>query len=135
VIVADTTLIACFTVHNVQADLADAIYEADPDWTAPILWRSELRNVIVKYMKHAGMSMDSAILALESAEETISGHDYHMSSERVLELAMASQCTAYACEYVLLAQDLGVSLVTADRQLLGEFPETAVSFEKFLKKS
>ena len=55
-------------------------------------------------------------------------------SEKILELAAQSKCTAYDCEYVALAQDLGVPLVTTDKQILRAFPKTAVSMEKFVKK-
>jgi len=46
---------------------------------------------------------------------------------------LASDCSAYDCEYVALAQDLDVPLVTTDRQVLREFPKIAVSLEKFVK--
>ena len=59
---------------------------------------------------------------------------YNVSSEKVLELACDSGCTAYDCEYVALAQELGVPLVTTDKQVLRAFPKTAVSLEKFAKK-
>jgi predicted nucleic acid-binding protein len=133
VIVADATLIAYFAVRNEQSELADAVCEADAVWVAPMLWRSEFRNALVKYMQHAGMSLGSALLALQSAEEIMGGREYRVSSEQVLELAAQSECTAYDCEYVALAQDLGVPLVTADRQILREFPKIAVSLEKFVK--
>jgi predicted nucleic acid-binding protein len=58
---------------------------------------------------------------------------YDVSSEKVLELAMQSNCSAYDCEYVALAQDLGVPLVTADKQILKAFPKIAISMEKFVK--
>jgi predicted nucleic acid-binding protein len=51
-----------------------------------------------------------------------------------LELATRSKSSSYDCEYVALAQDLGVKLVTTDKQILREFPKTAVSLEKFAKK-
>ncbi len=132
-IVADATLIAYFAVRNEQSELADAVCETDAVWVAPMLWRSEFRNALVKYMQHAGMSLGSALLALQSAEEIMGGREYRVSSEQVLELAAQSECTAYDCEYVALAQDLGVPLVTADRQILREFPKIAVSLEKFVK--
>jgi len=49
----------------------------------------------------------------------------------VLELAVRSRCTAYDCEFVALAKQLGVPLVTSDRQVLAAFPETAVSPDAF----
>lgn len=133
-IVADTSLITQFAVRNEQSELADAVCETDAAWAAPLLWRSEFCNALVKYMQHAGMSQESALLALRSAEDIMGGREYRVSSERVLELAMRSKCTAYDCEYVALAEDLTVPLVTADKQLLRAFPKIAVSLEKFAKQ-
>jgi len=133
VIIADTSLIACLAIRNENAELAGAVCEADPVWAAPVLWRSEFRHALVKYVQSAGMSLDEALRALQLAEEIVGGREYQVSSERVLELAARSKCTGYDCEYVALAQDLGVPLVTADRQILKAFPKTAVSLEKFAK--
>jgi predicted nucleic acid-binding protein len=134
VIVADANLIAYFAFRDANSELADAVIETDPVWVAPLLWRSELRSALTKYIRFAGMSLDAALVALRSAEEVIGGREYRVSSEQVLELAVRSKCTAYDCEYVVLAQDLKVTLVTADKQVLRAFPKTAVSLEKFAKK-
>lgn len=133
-IVADATLIAYFAVRDERNSvLADAVCEADAVWAAPLLWRSEVRNVLVKYTNHFGMSLESALLAFHTAEEIIAGREYRVSTKDVLELAESSKCTAYDCEYVALAQDLGVPLVTADKQLQKAFPKIAVALEKFAK--
>jgi predicted nucleic acid-binding protein len=126
-------LIAYFGIRDANSELADAVFETDPVWVAPLLWRSEFRNTLVKYIRHAGMSQEAALVALRLVEETIGGREYRVSSEKVLELAVQSGCTAYDCEYVALAQDLGVPLVTADKQVLRAFPKTAVSLKKFVK--
>lgn len=130
-VVADTNLIAYFVIRDERSELADAIFEADPVWVAPLLWRSELRSALAEYIRHAGMSLEAALVALHSAEEVIGGREYRVSSELVLELAVRSKCTVYDCEYVALAQELGVPLVTADRQILRAFPKMAVALEKF----
>jgi len=54
------------------------------------------------------------------------------NSNRVLALAANSSCTAYDCEYVALAEQLGIKLVTADKQLIKAFPDIAVSLEDFV---
>jgi predicted nucleic acid-binding protein len=134
VIVADTSLIARFVVHNEQSELAEAVCERDSVWAAPLLWRSEFRNLLVEYVQHAGLSAEAALLAWASAEEIMGGREYGVSSDRVLELAVRSGGTAFACEYVALAQDLGVPLVTTDERILRAFPKIAVSPERFLRK-
>jgi len=56
-------------------------------------------------------------------------------SAKVLTTAVASRCSAYDCEFVVLAEDLGVKLVTTDRQVLNAFPKRAVSIRQFLERS
>jgi len=134
VIIADTSLIACLAIRNENAELAGAVCAADPVWAAPVSWRSEFRQALVKCVRSAGMPLDEAMRALQLAEEVMGGREYQVSSGRVLELAARSKCTGYDCEYVALAQDLGVPLVTADPQILKAFPKTAVSMDKFARK-
>lgn len=133
-IVADASLITSFAVRDQHSELADAVCAADALWVAPLLWRSEVLSALVQYMQRAGMSLKTARLALHSAEEVIGGREYRVSSDQVLELAARSKCPAGDCEYVALAQELDVPLVTADKQLLRVFPRTAVSLQKFAKE-
>lgn len=132
-IVADTNLIAYFSIHTEGSALAEAVCAADSVWVAPLLWRSEYRATLLKYVRHAGMSFEAAISSLRLAEETVAGREYSVDARKVLELAYQSKCSAYDCEYVALALDLGVPLVTTDKQVLKAFPKTAVAMEKFVK--
>ena len=49
-----------------------------------------------------------------------------MDSRSVLGLVNESPCSAYDCEYVALAMQLGTNLVTMDKQVLRAFPDVAV---------
>ena len=133
-IVTDANLLVFFAVRDERSELVAAVYEVDSVWVAPLLWRSEMRSALMKYVNHAGMSVESAVLAFHAVEEIIGGREYRVSSERVFELAAQSKCTAYDCEYVALAEELGVPLVTADKQLLKAFPKIAVSLAEFAKR-
>ena len=133
-IVADAAVIAGLTISSEHSALAEAAYEADAEWAAPALWLSEYRDTLAKYMQRKSMSLESALLSLRSAEEIIGERQYQVASEKVLALAASSRCTAYDCEYVALAQDLKVLLVTTDKQLLRAFPRVAVSLEQFVRQ-
>jgi predicted nucleic acid-binding protein len=52
---------------------------------------------------------------------------HRFCSQRVLDLVRDSACTAYDCEFVALAFQLGVNLLTMDKKLLREFPGCAVA--------
>lgn len=133
-IVADANLIAHLTIRSEFSPLTEAVYAADADWAAPLVWLSEYRNTLAKYLQQQTMSVESALLSLRSAEEVIGGRTYNVSSEQILSLVKSSGCTAYSCEYVALALDMEVPLVTTDKQILKAFPKAAVSLEKFAKK-
>ena len=133
-IVTDTNVIVYLALGNERSELAEAAFEKDPIWVAPLLWRSEICQALAKYVQFAGMSLDDAILALHTAEEFVDPAEYKVSTEKVLRLAARTRCTAYDCEFVVLATDLAVPLVTTDKQLLQAFPKIAVSLEKFAKR-
>ena len=133
-IVADTNLIAYFSIHTEHSAQAEAVCAVDSVWVAPLLWRSEFRATLLKYIRHAGMGYEAAISSLRLAEEAVGGREYSVDARKVLELAYRSNCSAYDCEFVALAQDLGVELVTTDKQVLKAFPEVAVSLGDFAKK-
>ncbi len=130
-IVADTNLIAYFLIPGDRTDLAQAAFRRDPAWIAPALWRSELRSVVARYMRHRGTTLAQAMHILDLAEDLVAG-EYHVSSLDVLELTQASNCSAYDCELVALALAHRLPLVTADKKLVKAFPDDAVSLPDFV---
>jgi len=93
---------------------------------APRLWRSEMRNALGGAIRHGRLDARSARQAQTSAEDFVARNEMEPASEVVFDLVDASTCTAYDCEFVALALQLGVPLVTCDRQILRDFPEVAV---------
>jgi len=62
------------------------------------------------------------------------GREYEVASFQVMELVASSDCSAYDCEFVALAGDLGTPLVTVDRKILKEFPQIAISLDEYIEK-
>lgn len=133
-IVADTNVIAYFLIAGDRSEEAEQARLIDPEWVAPVLWRSEFNNVLALYMRKKLLSREDAIALAEEADALMGENEYEVPSYRVLELADTSGCSAYDCEFVVVAQDLDVSLVTVDKKLLASFPEVAISLTDFVKE-
>ena len=130
-IVVDTNIIGYLFLSSERSFLAECAFKKDGKWTAPIIWRSELRNVLVLYIRKNIIGLEHAQGIMNGALELMMGHEYEVSSYEVLRLASESKCSAYDCEFIATANDLKVPLITVDRQLLREFPAVAVSLTAF----
>jgi predicted nucleic acid-binding protein len=133
VIVADSNLIAYFVIPGPKLGEAQAVLRKDDVWAAPVLWRSEFRNILALYLRQGHIHLAAALQYMAEAESLLVDHESEVESAPVLAIANSSGCTAYDCEFVHLAQSLGVPLVTADKKVLREFPGLAVSLEDFVK--
>ena len=131
-IVADVNLVAYLVLGGSGQVLAQLVLKRDPVWAAPVLWRSEFLNVLAAYMRQRNLSVSDAWRAHGLAGQLFAGQEFTVPGERVLELVAASTCSAYDCEYVALAGELDVPLITADRQVLRAFPERAISPKDFV---
>jgi len=132
-IVVDTNVIGYLFLSNEQSLSAEQALKKDSEWAAPILWRSEFRNVLALYLRKNLVTLQQAQSIMNGALELLRGREYEVSSYEVLRLASESKCSAYDCEFITAANDLKVSLVTVDRQLLREFPTVAVSLNSFIE--
>ena len=131
-IVADTNLLVHLLLPGERGAVADEVFQRDPEWVAPLLWRSEFRNVLAKQIRRGTMALAEALQVTENAERRMIGCEFLVPSAPVLSLATVSGCSAYDCEFVALAQLLNVRLLTADRQVLTAFPGIAISPEGFI---
>jgi len=131
VIVVDTNVIAYFLLPGEHTEQAERVFHRDPVWAAPLLWRSEFRNVLAVYMRQGRLLLEHALQLMDKAEILMQEREYEVSSVRVLSLVAGTRCSAYDGEFVVLAQDLGLSLVTSDARLLAEFPATAIAMDLF----
>ncbi|MCP4639365.1 MAG: type II toxin-antitoxin system VapC family toxin [bacterium] len=132
-IVVDTNAIAYLFLTGEHSATAERVFEKDNLWAAPVLWRSELRNVLALYLRKDLMSLAEASSVIALASDLLRGNEYDAPSDEILRLASESGCSAYDCEFVVVAQDLGVPLVTADKQLARTFPNVAVPLTEFAR--
>lgn len=125
-IVVDSNILAYLYLPGDRTAAAEALLEQDPEWAAPVLWRSEFRNIIAGYMRRKTITFDQACSLQSEAESLLAGAEFEVDSSSVLELVRDSDCSAYDCEFIALAIKLNTKLVTVDKKLLREFPTRAV---------
>jgi predicted nucleic acid-binding protein len=127
VIVVDSNVLLYLYLPVELTAQAEKLLTTDPEWVAPRLWRSEVRNVLSLYVRKKIVTFDQACRIQTSAETLLADREFELPSHEVLQLASRSSCSAYDCEFVALAKLLHTKLVTADQKILAQFPETAVS--------
>ena len=133
-IVVDTNIIAYLCIGGDQARLAEDVLMTDSDWHAPLLWRSELRNVLAGFLRRGALDSEMALQIITEAEVLLSDREHLVDSRDVLRLVADSRCSEYDCEFVTLAEQLEVPLVTNDRLVLRSFSEIAHSMQSFLDR-
>ena len=130
-IVVDTNVLVYLLVPGEHTEQAERVFHRDPMWAAPLLWRSEFRNVLAVYMRRRLLSLDQALQLTDNAEILMQGRECEVSSALVLSLVAGTRCSAYDGEFVALADDLRLPLVTSDARLLAEFPTTTIAMDSF----
>ncbi|MBI2193035.1 MAG: type II toxin-antitoxin system VapC family toxin [Planctomycetes bacterium] len=126
-IVVDSNVLAYLYLPGEHTADAEALLERDPEWTAPVLWRSEFRNILAGYLRRKTLTFDQACSLQSEAESLLAGQEFDVDSHAVLELVRDSDCSAYDCEFIALAAKLNTKLVTVDKKLLRAFPKRAVA--------
>lgn len=124
-IVVDSNVLAYLYLPGEYTAAAEALLEQDSDWAAPILWRSEFRNILAGYMRRKAITFEQANSLQREAEGLLEGAEFEVESLAVLELVRDSDCSAYDCEFIALAMKLDTKLVTMDKKLLRAFPKRA----------
>jgi predicted nucleic acid-binding protein len=127
VIVVDSNVLAYLYLPGEYTAAAEALLLQDSDWAAPILWRSEFRNILAGYLRRKAITFEQARSLQQEAESLLEGAEFEVESSAVLELVQNSDCSAYDCEFIALAMKLDTKLVTMDKKLLRAFPKRAIA--------
>lgn len=126
-IVVDPNVLAYLYLPGQYTEAAEGLFQRDSDWHAPILWRSEYRNILTGYMGRGSLTLEQAWAIQREVEGLLDGAEHEPDSRRVLELVASSSCSAYDCEFVALAEELEVAPVTMDAKLIKAFPNVVQS--------
>ncbi|MGA8019270.1 MAG: type II toxin-antitoxin system VapC family toxin, partial [Desulfobacterales bacterium] len=128
----DTNIISYLFIEGEFTALSEKAFQKDHHWVAPFLWRSEFRNVLTACFRKGLLQLRDALKIVEQAEWLMRGNEFSLTSSSVLRLVTKSDCSAYDCEFVALARELRIPLITMDKKILKAFPETSMRLEDFI---
>jgi len=124
--VVDTNVVAALMLPTAaNAEVAELLRQ-DPDWRLPPLWRSEFRQVLLKYVRAELATPEQALSLWHKALERFELSEQPVAGHQVLALAIATGCSTYDAEFVVLARQLNCRLLTFDRKLLQLFQDLAM---------
>lgn len=82
-IVVDTNIIGYLYLTSDHSLLAEQALVKDPLWSAPLLWRSELRNVLAFYIRKELLSLSEAQQVMVEASRLMQDREYEVTSHQV----------------------------------------------------
>lgn len=124
-IVVDTNVMVYLLTGGERGDAAARLLREDPEWAAPGVLLSELRNVLLGLVRGERLGLEDALAMHADARNILHERVAEVDGGAVLETALASGLSAYDAEFVVLARALGVRLVSMDRAILTGAPDVA----------
>ena len=132
-IAVDTNIICYLFIYGDFTEISEKVLHKDHHWAAPFLWRSEFRNVLSVSVRKSLLTIEDALEIVEQAELLMRGNEYSLTSPSILRLVSKSDCSAYDCEFVALAREHRIPLITMDKKILRSFPDTAMRPKDFIE--
>ncbi len=131
-IVADANLIFHYVVRGQFTEQAQAVFLKDRVWIAPTLWEAEILSAVCNEMRRGKIKREEAVLFILHARSLMRDQSHPIDFRRVLSVAEQTKCSGYDSQYISLAEQRGLKLVTCDNGILANAPHVAVSPEQFL---
>ncbi len=110
-IVVDTNIIAYLYLDSEHTARAEALLQKDPEWP---LHRYGGANFGTFWQGACAASQSASRMpgrCRPRPRDLMAGSEHDIDSHEVLKLVRDSDCSAYDCEFVALAEQLGVKLV------------------------
>lgn len=131
-IAVDVNIIAYLLIAGEKTAEARLVRELDDEWIVPDLWRDEFMNILATYIRQGGTSRESARSLWLAAASLFENRERSADSIATLELAEMHRLSAYDAQYLAVAVEFGVPLITEDRSLLRSTPKNTMTMAEYI---
>ena len=130
--VIDTNILAYYLLEGIYSDQVLRIAEMDPDWHSESYLLIEFTNVLARQLSANILPLSKAQDVFAQALQKMGNSLHEMPHLEVLALCATYKVTAYDARFLLLAQKLGLKLITEDKKLRTAAPKLTQSIEEAL---
>lgn len=87
-IVVDANVVAYLVIEGERTPLAQAVWDLDPDWRLPPMWRHEILNTLATYARAGGADLEDVERIWYAVHQRFSGNEHEVDMSHALELAV-----------------------------------------------
>jgi predicted nucleic acid-binding protein len=131
-VLIDTNVAISLWVENNWTHAARRLLEKDWDWRTESFALIEFANVMATYVRTGLTSESEALARLDEAAIFLTPGLTVISHHRALVVAITYKVSVYDARFLVVAQELGIKLVTEDVALRRVAPELTQSLEEAL---
>ena len=117
-IVIDTNVMVHLVIGGQEGADPALLLERDDQWVAPGIIVSELRNVLIGFVRRRAITPEQAKTMSGYATEVLENRILNVHGSQVIDVALECGLTAYDAEFVSLERMLNVPLATLDGEIL-----------------
>jgi len=135
-IVVDTNVMVHLVTGSAEyGEKAAALLRSDPDWAAPPILLSQLRNVVIGFVRRGWVEITDALAMPEDAVALLGDRIAAVNGAAVLEVAESRRLSAYDAEFAVTAEALRCELYSLNREILTAAPELAWDLSQATRQS
>ena len=131
-IIADNNIIVPIFLDEPHSSTCEELYEKEARWITPYLWQSEFKHVLTRSVKIEQFTIEGARQVFETADSAFSPLQQAVDHKQSFDLSLRYRLSGYDGEYVWLAENLQLPLVTFDKEVLKRASHVAVHPEEYL---
>ena len=132
-IVVDASIVSFLLIEGELTDEARALYRIDPEWITPPILNHEMLAILTDVGSLEGD--DAAMIELWRQVRLLVGSRQQIPDPvRSLRRGVESGISGYDAQYLALAEQLSLPLITEEEALLQAAPGRAISLRSYLEE-
>lgn len=134
-IVVDTNIVAYLSIEGERTAQARVLWDSDPHWQMPIIWQHEYLNILSTYTRSDGIGLEDAKHLWKIVTQKFIDAHIEIDMSVALDLAVQHNISAYDAQFIALANELEVPLISEDKRLRDRCPERVINMAEYIDRS